>query len=805
MKRFSSLLIALIITTLACFSQNAISLIEFDTTETAVNFTIMYNASADESSHLMVRDTLHLQEAYYNSTWSEEDWIPTENEKFTFYMSGTADYTGTLSFWIAGEGNNNFFVELSEKVTINVVAGEKFTYNYYLTTNNAGEGMDFLSTNIVFSAQSNATESVAISLSKFSVNYKEIDPTVIGLVIPDVTAELGDQIPRIKLSDYFLSDYKLDYYVRISEKGHEHEEKDFCTSCSASVIKDELGIVAYKAGEYIVMIEGNVVSEEDVFGWAYLEFIVTIIDKPIIFNGQEVTCNIQLNETITNVTCMGTRDGSIVLEPTGGVEPYSYLWSTGRTDNGIYNVPDNTYYVVVTDSIGCTVAGSFYITSPDFWLTEDIIYPSCGEANGSISVYVPEYYTEPAQAFKWNVDSTTATITNLEAGFYSVEVTYADVCSMKREYHLNPTDGPGVAVSGYNTVCGKEEGGFYIDVSKGYNEPYTYTINGEVIDQEQFDDYGWGSYYLYKNEIAAGRYLIEVTNSLGCKSANEIVVSDETFWTAPEVYGVTYSEDSKSIVVMWTFDYISDIEAIDYFTVYRETAEQKGEYDSIGFARPSFPLYQDYDLDEPNASYRYKISATDFCGNVSEIGYGENKSIGLDLAVQDVDGKKTVELSWTSYEGAFYDHYSVYRITKNGNLEVAQVAPNKLRRYSEQIPVGTQGYFVGVDFPDTLFLSSSNVPMLKAESGPFSLAISNIAEVENNGAQTFDENPVFAYVNGKNIIVSGAQSNIKVYDLQGRLMSEKQVLADVEAVPMAKTGVYLILVDGRKVFEVLVK
>ena len=40
---------------------------------------------------------------------------------------------------------------------------------------------------------------------------------------------------------------------------------------------------------------------------------------------------ININNVITEVSCFGGSDGSIDLNPGGGVPPYSYLWNTGDT------------------------------------------------------------------------------------------------------------------------------------------------------------------------------------------------------------------------------------------------------------------------------------------------------------------------------------------------------------------------------------------------------------------------------------------------------------------------------------------
>jgi gliding motility-associated-like protein len=53
--------------------------------------------------------------------------------------------------------------------------------------------------------------------------------------------------------------------------------------------------------------------------------------------------------------CFGGLNASITANPVGGLAPYHYSWSTGATTQSI-SVTAGTYFVSMTDSLGCTVA-----------------------------------------------------------------------------------------------------------------------------------------------------------------------------------------------------------------------------------------------------------------------------------------------------------------------------------------------------------------------------------------------------------------------------------------------------------------
>lgn len=88
------------------------------------------------------------------------------------------------------------------------------------------------------------------------------------------------------------------------------------------------------------------------------------------------TCNIVVNVNATEPSCYGACDGAASAIVTGGVAPYSYLWSTGETTATISNLCAGTYNVTVSDSQGCESATSETTTSC-FRIT-DIMFNSCG-------------------------------------------------------------------------------------------------------------------------------------------------------------------------------------------------------------------------------------------------------------------------------------------------------------------------------------------------------------------------------------------------------------------------------------------
>lgn len=65
-----------------------------------------------------------------------------------------------------------------------------------------------------------------------------------------------------------------------------------------------------------------------------------------------------------NVTTFLGHDGSIETEVSGGLPPYSFIWSNGETTKDIQGLPAGTYSVTVTDDCDSTVTESIKITQP---------------------------------------------------------------------------------------------------------------------------------------------------------------------------------------------------------------------------------------------------------------------------------------------------------------------------------------------------------------------------------------------------------------------------------------------------------
>lgn len=75
--------------------------------------------------------------------------------------------------------------------------------------------------------------------------------------------------------------------------------------------------------------------------------------------------SLKVTHTSVNVTFKGGRDGSIDLTITGGIPPYNFSWSNGKTTEDLSGIKAGTYICQVKDSVNRTVYDTILITEPD--------------------------------------------------------------------------------------------------------------------------------------------------------------------------------------------------------------------------------------------------------------------------------------------------------------------------------------------------------------------------------------------------------------------------------------------------------
>lgn len=155
-------------------------------------------------------------------------------------------------------------------------------------------------------------------------------------------------------------------------------------------------------------------------------------------NGCQSTLDATVEEPtkfVTNVTkttdiqCYGMNSGSIEVAASGGVEPYTYVWSNGSKTKDLQNVVADHYSLIATDGNGCANAIYPEIKEPPMLVLHiDSVknVKCCGDNSGAIFITVTGGI-KPYN-YKWSNGATTEDIRNLVLGVYTVNVTDANGC-----------------------------------------------------------------------------------------------------------------------------------------------------------------------------------------------------------------------------------------------------------------------------------------------------------------------------------------------------------------------------------------
>lgn len=134
------------------------------------------------------------------------------------------------------------------------------------------------------------------------------------------------------------------------------------------------------------------------------------------------------NLAITDATCYDSSNASIDLTVTGGLPPYTYLWSSGQTSQDIAGVHAGIYNVLIDDVNGCTALVQGEIKQPDnltfgFAVSE----VSCKDNDDGKIVMFNSGATAP-YTYSWSNGATSKDLSDLLGNNYTIVVTDAHTC-----------------------------------------------------------------------------------------------------------------------------------------------------------------------------------------------------------------------------------------------------------------------------------------------------------------------------------------------------------------------------------------
>ncbi len=255
--------------------------------------------------------------------------------------------------------------------------------------------------------------------------------------------------------------------------------------------------------------------------------------QTITFNSGSINIPILDNGAIRYISpiglstsCYGACDAHAVVNVIGGSGVYnSYIWEQPEGKDPVQGTNEvdlcgGDYIVTVTDSRGCSATGKVHVLEPDPILLETTASDvTCnGAADGSMSVTARQGVG--AYTYQWNdADATTtASVSNVAAGEYTVWVTDENQCSVSADVKIEePT-----AISVDNIVvtasdCANPTGSIEFTISGGTplaGDAYDITcatatfVNGKA------------------ENLAADIYSVTIKDANGCSVDTVITVPD---------------------------------------------------------------------------------------------------------------------------------------------------------------------------------------------------------------------------------------------------------------------------------------
>ncbi len=132
-------------------------------------------------------------------------------------------------------------------------------------------------------------------------------------------------------------------------------------------------------GNPVITFTGNIVN--DIFsGNSEVFWGFTAATGAAINNQTVCITNVDFEELIpyatTNAGCPNSSDGAIDLMLTGGVGPFTYLWSNGATTEDLSGLPAGDYTVMVTDANGCVSTYTITVSADPDTIPPVIICPA---------------------------------------------------------------------------------------------------------------------------------------------------------------------------------------------------------------------------------------------------------------------------------------------------------------------------------------------------------------------------------------------------------------------------------------------
>jgi len=224
---------------------------------------------------------------------------------------------------------------------------------------------------------------------------------------------------------------------------------------------------------------------------------------------------------IVDVTCFNGTDGSITINASGGIAPYTYSVGAGfQASNLFSNLESENYTIVVSDVFGCTTSTSVNVGQPPpVNINSLVIAADCGLNNGAITINVVSggvgsllYSINGGQAFQ-----SSNQFNGLLPGLYTIVIQDANGCLAYDTATVNNLNAPVInnIVLTNSTCYGSNNGSITINASGGVGVIQYSINNGTTFFATNFF-----------NNLPDANYKVVVKDANGCISSTNVNITE---------------------------------------------------------------------------------------------------------------------------------------------------------------------------------------------------------------------------------------------------------------------------------------
>jgi gliding motility-associated-like protein len=258
-------------------------------------------------------------------------------------------------------------------------------------------------------------------------------------------------------------------------------------------------------------------------------YTVTVIDNngcssvPVAFTITQPAASLSGTATQTNVSCLGSSNGSITVTGAGGVPPYDYNLNGGtfQASGTFSSLPAGTYTLQVRDAATTIFNLTATITQPASSVSGTITSQTNVLCFGSTTGNVTVSGSGGTPPYQYKLGSgsyqTSGSFATLGAGTYTINVQDANLCGFDMTVTITQplADLKVNTLATTNVSCSGSTNGTIAVNATGGTSPYTFSLNGGTAQIS-------GTF----GNLAAATYTVTVVDANLCTANTQITLTE---------------------------------------------------------------------------------------------------------------------------------------------------------------------------------------------------------------------------------------------------------------------------------------